>query len=199
MFHGIEQCGGLLLNYSISSRRPDLGKKRKELVISLIIISCPNLDLSLVCEWFSQKNNNEAQSGRRSNGFHTTTPVFAPCTRYHYGQDHRLKKSLVFCLFFEKIWRRSCTYLGPIFFTKLKIENGLFTSFSLSLAEMIDRKIEHKKSFFVLEIRRLSEPVDFTSIVHTWWVYANVAKNRHIYLVPREWTWHRLHVNWVWE
>lgn len=119
MFHGIEQCGGLLLNYSISSRRPDLGKKRKELVISLIIISCPNLDLSLVCEWFSQKNNNEAQSGRRSNGFHTTTPVFAPCRRYHYGQDHRLKKSLFFCLFLRKYEEGVVLYIfGPYFFSR---------------------------------------------------------------------------------
>ena len=50
---------------------------------------------------------------------------------------------------FENVLRKyegSCTYLGPIFFTKLKIENGLFTSFPLSLAEMMDRKIEHKKS-----------------------------------------------------
>ena len=91
--------GCLLLNYRLQQASRSW-EKRKELVISLIIISCPNLDLSLVCEWFSQKNNNEAQSGRsRSNGFHTTTPVFAPCRRYHYGQDNRRKVCFFFYLF----------------------------------------------------------------------------------------------------
>ena len=52
--------GCLLLNYRLQQASRSW-EKRKELVISLIIISCPNLDLSLVCEWFSQKNNNEAQ------------------------------------------------------------------------------------------------------------------------------------------
>ena len=159
--------GCLLLNYRLQQASRSW-EKRKELVISLIIISCPNLDLSLVCEWFSQKNNNEAQSRRsRSNGFHTTTPVFAPCRRYHYGQDNR-RKVCFFSIFYLEENTRVTNGSGTIFSTKLKIQNGLFTSFPLSLAEMMDRKIEHKKSPFVLKIRRLSEPVDFTSIVHTW-------------------------------
>ena len=120
-------------------------EKRKELVISLIIISCPNLDLSLVCEWFSQKNNNEAQSGRRSNGFHTTTPVFAPCRRYHYGQDHRLKKSLFFCLFLRKSYFPTCLGKYQLRWRLWKVFGGFedfwkfFSTFYFSQFSMVNK------------------------------------------------------------
>ena len=88
----------------------------------------------------------------------------------HHAEDIIMDKTTeeksVFSIFYLEENTRITN--GTIFSTKLKIQNGLFTSFPLSLAEMMDRKIEHKKSPFVLKIRWLSEPVDFTSIVHTW-------------------------------